>query len=130
RPRIVRNASEAGTLRRVNLRLEGPRRVGTRRPESAGTGSTGETWMIVTEGLTKHYGPVQALTDLTLEVRRGEVFGLLGPNGSGKTTTIRLLLGLLRPSAGAASVRGLDCWRHSVAVRRLVSYLPGEVRLP
>jgi ABC-2 type transport system ATP-binding protein len=110
--------------------------------------------MIVTEGLTKDYGPawtpviarhmasfrlvfpekprgpVRALSDLTLEVRPGEVFGLLGPNGSGKTTTIRLLLGLLRPSAGAASVRGFDCWRQSVEVRRLVSYLPGEVRLP
>src|SRR3954471_10613492 len=86
--------------------------------------------MIVTEGLSKHYGPVRALSDLTLEVRPGEVFGLLGPNGSGKTTTIRLWLGLLRPSAGRASVRGFDCWRQSVVVRRLVSYLPGEVRMP
>src|ERR687890_627286 len=86
--------------------------------------------MIVTEGLSKHYGPVQALSDLTLEVRPGEVFGLLGPNGSGKTTTIRLWLGPLRPSSGRASIQGLDCWRQSVAVRHLVSYLPGEVRLP
>src|SRR4051812_7000081 len=86
--------------------------------------------MIVSEGLSKHYGRVRALSDLTLRVRPGEVFGLLGPNGSGKTTTIRLWLGLLRPSAGRASIRGLDCWRRSVEVRRLVSYLPGEVRLP
>ena len=51
--------------------------------------------MIATEGLTKVYGSTSALTDLTMEVRKGEVYGLLGPNGSGKTTTIRLLLGLL-----------------------------------
>jgi ABC-2 type transport system ATP-binding protein len=86
--------------------------------------------MIVTEGLTKHYGKFRALRDVSMEVRRGEVYGLLGPNGSGKTTTIRLLLGLLRPTAGKASVDGFDSWRHSLEVRRRVSYLPGEVRLP
>ena len=52
---------------------------------------------IATVGLTKHYGDVVALESLDLEVRRGEIFGFLGPNGSGKTTTIRLLLGLVRP---------------------------------
>ena len=86
--------------------------------------------MIVTEGLTKHYGRVRALVDVSMEVRRGEVYGLLGPNGSGKTTAIRLLLGLIRPTAGRAIVDGHDCWRQSVEVRRRVSYLPGEVRLP
>src|SRR5262249_38845002 len=53
----------------------------------------------------------------------------LGPNGSGKTTTIRLLLGMLRPSAGRASVAGHNCWRDGLEVRRVVSYLPGELRL-
>ena len=85
--------------------------------------------MIVTDGLTKHYGKVHALTDLTLEVRKGEVFGLLGPNGSGKTTTIRLLIGMLKPTSGRAAVAGHDCWRDSLAVRELVSYLPGELRM-
>jgi ABC-2 type transport system ATP-binding protein len=85
--------------------------------------------LILTDGLTKHYNRVVALDSLSLEIRRKEVFGLLGPNGSGKTTTIRLLLGLLRPTSGRATVAGLDCWRHSLDVRRLVSYLPGELRM-
>ncbi len=85
--------------------------------------------MIATEGLSKVYGSVAALSELTLEVRKGEVFGLLGPNGSGKTTAIRLLLGLLRPTAGRATVAGYDSWSDSVAVRQVVSYLPGELRL-
>lgn len=86
--------------------------------------------MIRTQGLTKHYGAFPALSKVSMEVRRGEVYGLLGPNGSGKTTTIRLLLGLLRPTSGTASVDGFDCWRHSLEVRRRISYIPGEVRLP
>jgi ABC-2 type transport system ATP-binding protein len=85
--------------------------------------------MIETAGLGKVYGSTLALSDLTLEVRKGEVFGLLGPNGSGKTTTIRLLLGFLHPSAGRSSVAGYDSWRQSRDVRNAVSYLPGELRL-
>jgi ABC-2 type transport system ATP-binding protein len=85
--------------------------------------------LIVTEGLTKVYRRVTALENLSLQVDRGEVYGLLGPNGSGKTTTIRLLLGLLRPTAGRATVAGFDSWRSSLDVRRLVSYLPGELRM-
>ncbi|HEU5116365.1 MAG TPA: ATP-binding cassette domain-containing protein, partial [Isosphaeraceae bacterium] len=85
--------------------------------------------VIETRALTKQYGAVRALEDLTIEVRPGEVYGLLGPNGSGKTTTIRLLLGLLKPTAGEARVAGLDCWRQSLDVRKRVAYLPGELRL-
>jgi len=85
--------------------------------------------MIATHGLTKRYGKTVALRQLTLEVHPGEVFGLLGPNGSGKTTMIRLLLGLMRPTAGEASIGGYDCWRQSLDVRRMVSYLPGELRM-
>jgi ABC-2 type transport system ATP-binding protein len=85
--------------------------------------------MIVTEALTKLYGPTTALVDLDMEVRKGEVYGLLGPNGSGKTTTIRLLLGLLRPTSGRSNVAGFDSWDQSVDVRARVSYLPGELRL-
>src|SRR4051812_21757370 len=79
--------------------------------------------------LTKTYGRFVALRGLSLEVQQGEILGLLGPNGSGKTTTIRLLLGLLRPTSGHATIFGFDCWRQSLHVRRLVSYLPGELRM-
>ncbi len=87
------------------------------------------TAVLATYELTKAYGRFLALRQLTLEVRQGEVFGLLGPNGSGKTTTIRLLLGLLHATSGTATIFGLDCWRQSLQVRRLVSYLPGELRM-
>jgi ABC-2 type transport system ATP-binding protein len=84
---------------------------------------------VETDALTKIYGPLRALDNCTLGVKRGEVFGLLGPNGAGKTTLIRLLLGFLQPSAGSASIAGLDCHRQSVAVRRQVAYLPAEAAL-
>lgn len=85
--------------------------------------------IIQTHGLTKKYGDFYALRNLSLDVRRGEIFGLLGPNGSGKTTTIRTILGLIRPSEGVASVAGFDCWSDSLAVRERVSFLPGELRM-
>ena len=85
--------------------------------------------VIETLGLTKRYGRIAALSDVTLEVREGEVLGLLGPNGSGKTTLLRLLMGFIYPSAGRAAVAGLDPWRQGREVRRLVSFLPGEIRL-
>ncbi len=85
--------------------------------------------MLRTEHLTKDYGRFRALDDLSVEVAPGEVFGLLGPNGSGKTTALRLALGFLRPTAGTARVGGHDCWRDSVAARRQLAYLPGELRL-
>lgn len=84
---------------------------------------------IQTNGLTKRYGDLAALDACSLGVARGEVFGLLGPNGAGKTTLLRLLLGYLKPTSGQAAIDGLDCYRQSVRVRRIVSYLPGEARL-
>src|SRR5262245_4045240 len=85
--------------------------------------------LLRTERLTKDYGTYRALDQLDLAVAPGEVFGLLGPNGSGKTTALRLFLGFLRPTAGAAWVDGHHCWHDSVAARRKVAYLPGELRL-
>lgn len=84
---------------------------------------------ILTEGLTKDYGALRALDGLTLRVEPGEVFGFLGPNGAGKTTTIRLLLDLIRPTAGRASILGVDCHRRSREARALTGYLPGDLRL-
>ena len=84
---------------------------------------------IHTQGLTKHYGDVEALIDLNLDVRSGEVFGFLGPNGAGKTTTIRTLLDEIRPTSGAASILGLDCRRESVAIRRRIGYVPGDLAM-
>ena len=81
---------------------------------------------IVTAGLTKHYGSIEALVDLDLEVTRGEVFGFLGPNGAGKTTTIRSLLNYITPTAGSASVLGMDAVRDSVELRRHLGYMPAE----
>ena len=79
------------------------------------------------EALAKYYGPVIGIDDVSLHVERGEVFGFLGANGAGKTTTIRVLLDLLRPSKGRAAVLGLDCQRESLAARRQIGYLPGDL---
>jgi ABC-2 type transport system ATP-binding protein len=82
---------------------------------------------IQAEGLTKYYGAVIGIEELSFEVSPGEVYGFLGANGAGKTTTIRLLLDLLRPSRGRASVLGLDCRRDTLEARRRIGYLPGEL---
>ena len=82
---------------------------------------------IQVDGLTKYYGAVIGIEELSFEVAPGEVYGFLGANGAGKTTTIRLLLDLLRPSRGRASVLGFDCRRDSLEARRRIGYLPGEL---
>lgn len=85
---------------------------------------------VETHGLSKRFGDFDALSNCTLNVETGEVFGLLGPNGAGKTTLIRLLLGFIQPTSGRAMVRGLDVVSQSVEVRKQVSYLPGDARVP
>lgn len=82
--------------------------------------------MIETSELCKSFGEKRAVERLTLTAHPGQVTGFLGPNGSGKTTTIRLLMGLLRPSAGRASILGRDCQRESNALKREVGYLPED----
>jgi ABC-2 type transport system ATP-binding protein len=85
------------------------------------------TLAIHTQKLMKSYGSVRALRGLDLEVRAGEIFGFLGPNGSGKTTTIRCLLDLIRPNGGTVRVLGIDPQADPVAVRARSGYLPGEL---
>ncbi len=80
-------------------------------------------------GLVKRFGSTEVLKGLDLRVRRGEVHAFLGPNGSGKTTTLRLLLGLLQANAGSMSVLGLDPWHDTVALHRRLAYVPGDVSL-
>ncbi len=84
---------------------------------------------IHTEGLTKHYGDVEALVDLNLDIRRGEIFGFLGPNGAGKTTMIRTILDEIRPTAGRASILGMDTHEQSVGIRRHIGYVPGDLAM-
>ena len=84
---------------------------------------------ILTEGLTKHYGDVKALIDLDLSVGQGEVFGFLGPNGAGKTTMIRTILDLIRPTAGTASILGMDSHEKALEIRDHIGYLPGDLAL-
>ena len=85
--------------------------------------------VIATNGLTKDYGSGRGLFGLDLEVHQGEVFGFLGPNGAGKSTTMRLLLDLIKPTAGSARILGLDTTSDSLAIRRRVGFLPGDLVL-
>jgi len=80
-------------------------------------------------GLRKAYGKTTALDGLDLRVESGEVHGFLGPNGSGKTTTIRILLGLLRADGGSVSLLGGDPWSQATALHRRLAYVPGDVSL-
>lgn len=79
------------------------------------------------QGLTKQYRSLKAVNNLHLEVAEGEILGFLGLNGAGKTTTIRILLDLLRPTAGRASIFGNDCQTDGLAARSSIGYLPGEM---
>lgn len=86
---------------------------------------------IRTHKLTKFYGSTQtaALTDLSIAIEPGEIYGFLGANGAGKSTTIRLLLNFLQPSAGTATINDLDSVRDAVEVKRHIGYLSGDVAL-
>jgi ABC-2 type transport system ATP-binding protein len=85
--------------------------------------------VIETQDLTVYYGSQRGIVDVDLTVEKGEVFGFLGPNGAGKTTTQRVLLDVIRPTSGRASIFGMDCREQGVTLRRRVGYLPGELAL-
>lgn len=82
--------------------------------------------IIQTEGLTKYYRATRGISDVNLQVQRGEVFGLLGPAGAGKTTLIRTLLNFVRPTSGRASIFGLDSCQDTTRIRAAVGYIPSE----
>ncbi len=86
--------------------------------------------IIETKGLTKDYGQGRGIFDIDLEIHRGEVFGFVGTNGSGKTTTIRNMMGFIRPDRGNSIINGLDSWSRSADIMKNVSYIPGEIAFP
>src|SRR5436189_6057944 len=85
--------------------------------------------MIEVEHLTKFYGPLAAVNDISFQVAPGEILGFLGPNGAGKTTTMRIITGFMPASSGHVEVAGYDIFKESLEARRHISYLPETVPL-
>lgn len=80
--------------------------------------------------LTKDYGNGRGIFNFNFNVKKGEVHAIVGQNGSGKTTTLRLFMGFLKPDSGDVSINGLDSWNESQDIKRIVSYVPGEINFP
>ena len=85
--------------------------------------------LVLAQHVTKWYGPRRAVTDVSFAIERGEIVGLLGPNGSGKSTIFRMLTGYLVPTSGRIEVAGHDVVTDSLAVRRVISYVPEDAPL-
>jgi ABC-2 type transport system ATP-binding protein len=86
-------------------------------------------YSILTEHLSRSYADRPALTDLNLRVAPGEILGFLGPNAAGKSTTVKILTGMLKPSSGSARVAGFDVERHPLEVKRRIGYVPETAAL-
>lgn len=86
--------------------------------------------VIEMERLTKDYGREQGVFDLNLSIGEGEMVGYVGTNGSGKTTTIRHMMGFLKPTSGIVYVNGLSSWEHSSEIVKKIGYVPGEIAFP
>ena len=84
-------------------------------------------YAIETEGLTKYYGKERGIIDLNLKINEGEIFGFIGPNGSGKTTTIRLFLSLLFPTSGSGKIFNYDIAKDGPKIKKIVGFIPTEV---
>ena len=93
-------------------------------------GVSTEMSLIEIRNMTKDYGNGQGIFDINLSIEKGEVFGFVGTNGAGKTTTIRHLMGFLKPQSGSATINGLDCWKDSAEIKKIVGYIPGEIAFP
>lgn len=90
----------------------------------------GKDNVIRIQHFTKDYGADKGVFNVTLSIRRGEVYGYLGPNGAGKSTTIRHLMGFSRPQKGSVCIEDMDCWNEHKQIQKKVGYLPGEIAFP
>ncbi len=86
--------------------------------------------LIEIKGLTKDYGNNRGIFDIDLTINKGEMIGFVGTNGSGKTTTIRSILGFIKPTDGLVYVNGLEAWKNQAEIAKLVGYVPGEIAFP
>lgn len=86
--------------------------------------------MIEVSGLTKDYGKGRGIFDVNLDIQQGEVYGYIGTNGSGKTTTIRSMMGFIHPDAGSVTIKDMDAWKAATELKHLISYIPGEIGFP
>ena len=86
--------------------------------------------IIKAENLTKDYKNGRGIFDLNFTVEKGETFGFVGTNGSGKTTTIRHIMGFLKPDKGSVTVMGMDAWKKACEIKKFVEYVPGEIAFP
>jgi ABC-2 type transport system ATP-binding protein len=90
----------------------------------------GKMAAIKIEHLTKDYGTGRGVFDINLQIEKGEVFGFVETNGAGKSTTLRHLMGFLKPQKGRSTIKGLDCWNESAEIKKSVGYIPGEISFP
>lgn len=86
--------------------------------------------IITVRSMTMDYGEGKGIFDFNFSVKQGEVFGLVGTNGSGKTTTLRHLMGFLKPDSGSCEIAGMNCWKKSHEIMKKVGYVPGEIDFP
>ncbi|MGE7093667.1 ABC transporter ATP-binding protein [Lysinibacillus sp. NPDC048646] len=83
--------------------------------------------LIEIKNMTKDYGEGRGIFDVSLSIEKGEVFGFVGTNGAGKTTLIRHMMGFLKPQSGSATINGMDCWKDSAEIKKMIGYIPGEI---
>ena len=86
--------------------------------------------VIEIDNLTKDYGYNRGVFDINLNIEQGEMVGFVGTNGSGKTTTIRNIMGFIKPTSGEVRVNGLNAWEHSSEIVKNIGYVPGEIAFP
>ena len=89
-----------------------------------------EKGLIEIKNLTKNYGNSRGIFDINFSINKGEMIGFVGTNGSGKTTTIRSILGFIKPNEGSAYVNGMESWKNQDKIAKLVGYVPGEIAFP